>query len=213
MTKEGGFKGKVINILDALKPKKTRTRKTKNDSPVTQTVKGDGNIIAGRDVIHAPKITQKVIAEVKPGDEHITDEQAAILHEKIQELTDLYNLVKRRQVTKAHFWARLNRHCRVPKYRLIKIEDFDRALRWCRQQIAILSGTKTAQKKVPDEVRNRQIKYIQTNLGKLGIEPHYLNFIKNTFGKISTAELDPVELKRAYSWIAQQKKKKTTTRS
>ena len=207
MTEEEEVKAKVLNILDAANHKKTRTRKSKDTPCISKTAIGDKNILAGRDVIHTEKFIQKVVAEVKPGDEHITDEQAATLHEKIQELVDLHNLVKRTQVTKAHFWPRLNRYCHVPKYRLIKEADFYKAVRWCNQQLAILSGTKTAQKKDPDKVRNRQISFIQINIKQLGIENNYRNYLQNTFHKISTSELDPAELKRAYNWVANQKKK------
>lgn len=211
MAKDEEVKGKVFNILDAAKAKKTRTSKPKpKGAPdISQTAIGDKNILAGRDVIHTEKVIQKVVAEVKPGDEHITDAQAAILHEKIQELVDLHNLVKRLQVTKAHFWSRLNRYCHVPKYRLIKVDDFYKGLRWCNQQLAILSGTKTTQKKDPDKLRNRQISFIQINIKQLGIEINYRNYLQNTFQKISTGELDLAELKRAYNWVAGQKKRGT----
>jgi hypothetical protein len=211
MTEEEEVKAKVFNILDAVKAKKTRNHKPKpRDAPdISQTVIGDKNILAGRDIIHTKKVIQKVVVEVKPGDEHITDAQAASLHEKIQELVDLHNLVKHLQVTKAHFWSRLNRYCHVPKYRLIKEADFYKAIRWCNQQLAILSGTKTAQKKDPDKLRNRQISFIQINIKQLGIESNYRNYLQNTFHKISTGELDPAELKRAYNWVATQKKRGT----
>lgn len=211
MTEEEKVKAKVFKILDAAKAKKTRSRKPKpKDAPgISQTAIGDKNIQAGRDIIHTEKVIQKVVAEVKPGDEHITDAQAARLHEKIQELVDLHNSVKRSQVTKAHFWSRLNNYCNVPKYRLIKEADFHKALRWCNQQFAILSGTKTGIRKDPDRLRNRQISFIQINIKQLGIESNYHNYLQNTFHKISTGELDPAELKRAYNWVAYQKKKET----
>ena len=196
MTEEEEVKAKVFNILDAAEAKKARTRKPKpKDAPdISQTAIGDKNILAGRDIIHTEKFIQKVVAEVKPGDEHITDAQAATLHEKIQEFVDLYNLVKHLQVTKAHFWSRLNRYCHVPKYRLIKEADFYKAIRWCNQQLAILSDAKTAQKKNPGKLRNRQISFIQINIKQLGIESNYRNYLLHTFHKISTGELDQAEL-------------------
>jgi len=202
-------KGKVFQILKTAKFKKTDTEKSKlrNNPEVSQTIIGNNNILAGRDVILTEKISKKVVAEIKPGIEHITDKEAATLLDKIKEITKIHNLVKRNQVTPQRYWTSLNRYCGVPRYRLIKTEDFDKALRWCNQQLAILSGTKAAQKKDPVMIRNRQISFIQVNIKKLAIDGNYHNYLKNTFRKISTAELDTIELKKAYNWVATQKKR------
>jgi hypothetical protein len=204
MAKDEEVKGKVFNILDAAKPKKPRRPKKSTSVFISQKAIGDGAVqVAGNVNINTKEI---IHAQVTPGGEHISDEQAAALHEKIQELVDLYNLVKRRQVTKAHFWSRLNQYCHVPRYRLIKIEDFDKAIRWCRQQIAILSGTKTAQRKDP-AWRPRKIAFIHLVLKDFPlIEPRYRNYLLNNFRKRSTAELADDELRRAYNWVGAQKR-------
>jgi len=64
--------------------------------------------VVGRDYVHTEKVVTKTVVDVKPGIEHITDDQAAILHEKIQELVTLHNLVKRRQVNKSHSFFTLS---------------------------------------------------------------------------------------------------------
>jgi hypothetical protein len=204
MAKDEEVKAKVINILNAARPKKPRQPRKSTSVSISQTAVGDGAVQVGGN-LHI-NTRQVIRAEVTPGAEHITDAQAAALHEKIQELTDLRNLVKRRPVTKAHYWSRLNRHCHVPRYRLIKLEDFDKAMRWCRQQLAILSGTKTAQKRDP-AWRPRKIAFIHLVLhNSPALEPRYRNYLLNNFKKRSTAELTDDELRRACIWLAAQKR-------
>jgi hypothetical protein len=152
------------------------------------------------------KVIRHVVAEVKPGTEHISDEQASELLTRIHELADLHNLVKRSKVTPQYYWSRLNRYCKVPKYRLIKATYYQKALAWCRKQLGILRSTKTAEKKDPDW-RKKKIAFIQINLKNLDLEPLYRQYLAETFKKLSTADLNDEQLKRAYNWIATQKKK------
>lgn len=185
---------------------KNRQTSSDNDGPeVSQTAIGNGNIQVGGDAVFTQNLVRPVVADVKPGVEHISDAQASELLTRIRELTDLHNLVKRSRVTPQHYWLGLNRYCRVPKYRLIMAVDYQKALAWCRRQLAILGGTKTAQKKDPNW-RNKKISYIQINLKKLALEPRYRQYLAKTFGKVSTADLEDNELQRAYNWVANQKK-------
>ncbi|MBI4642203.1 MAG: hypothetical protein HY743_00320, partial [Deltaproteobacteria bacterium] len=205
------LENKVAKIIASAIPikdnsKKTRTPRKQPGPVVSQTAIGNGNVQVNGDAIITQTLVRQVVAEVKPGTEHITDEHASELLTRIHELVDLHNRVKRSQVTPQHYWLRLNRYCKVPKYRLIKAIDYQKALAWCRKQLAILRNTKTAQKKDPNW-RASKIRYIQTNLRKLSLETPYRQYLANTFGKLSTSVLDDQELQNAYNWIATQKRK------
>jgi hypothetical protein len=196
-------------------PGKPRRRQKKTNPPQTIIANGSAQIAIGNhntqisgDAIITDRIVHKIVAEVKPGSEHIDDAQASELLTRIRELADLHNLVKRSSVTPQHYWSRLNRYCKVPKYRLIKAADYPKALAWCLKQRAILGGTKTAQKKDP-HWRNKKIAYIKINVNKLNIEAKYREYLALTFHRLSTAGLDDGQLLQAYRWVASQKRKKT----
>ena len=109
-----------------------RTKKSRKT--VKQTVIGDGNIVAGGDLIHTKKVVQKNV--LQPGPQHITEEQAYEVKKLIDELVQI-DVDSGRQDTHGHWYSKLYGRFKVTSYKTIPLEKFDAAISWLRQQKAI----------------------------------------------------------------------------
>lgn len=126
-------KAKVISILSAIKP---RQSSKKVDTP-SQSIVGNGNVQAGRDVYINKKET--VRNEIKPGPEHISEEQAFILSELVKEAVERESKSgKEPSKLFAAWWNKLKKHLKVASYRMIPRDRGDEAITWMKQQVAIL---------------------------------------------------------------------------
>lgn len=154
--------------------------------------------------VNTQKHITKTTAEVKPGIEHITDEQRASLKRLVDEIVELESKYRTAQSAKGHqtVWLSLNKKMKVPKYSLIPLDKYEVARKYLQSWIGRLSDTKTAKKTDTDAVRKRQYAYIHTNLQKLGLEDWYRNYLQERHGVTSSTELDNVRLKQAYQAVA-----------
>jgi len=155
--------------------------------------------------VHTQHHVHKTIAEVKPGEEHIDDGQASALQMLVGDVFSLEQKLKAQPKTKAAIWASLNAHCGVPKYRLIKREDFTRAEKYLRQWIGRLSSMASAPVKDGDSWRKRKYAYIKINAKD---DPTAVDkYIARNFKATSLTELSNDELEQVYRYVAGRKKK------
>lgn len=200
MSKEDDIDEKVIDFAKHAKAKGRQIKDIDNSSSVgNMNVTGNNNTVAGRDVIKTEKHVTVTKADVKPGEEHISDEQAAKLQELVKDVVEYENLTKRNPKGFSAVWSMLNNHCGVPKYRLIRSEDYDDAVTFLLKWKGGLSGKKSARK--GDRWRDDRIKAIQTVIRKFDLERRYRNYIRKEFDEESTLNLTDDELDKAYRHV------------
>lgn len=144
-------------------------------------------------------------AEVKPGIEHITEEQAVILTALVNDVVDIEAKLKQKPKTHRAVWSALNSHCGVTRYRLISHTDFSKAEKYLRQWIGRLNSMASAPIKDGDAWRKRHYAFIKINCkDDLGWIDRYL--AKN-FSASSLTELTNEQLEKIYRAVASKKKK------
>ncbi len=144
-----------------------------------------------------------VKADVKPGDEHITEAQAAKLTELVNEIAELETKLKKAPKSYRAIWSSLNYYMKVTKYRLIRLDDFERARKYLSQWIGRLNSMKTAPIADVDTWRKRKYAYIKINSKNY---PELLDqYIKSHFGVASLTELSNDELDQTYRYVARRR--------
>lgn len=155
--------------------------------------------------IHTQRHVVKTIAEVNPGAEHISEEQAAELTRLVNQIVETETLLKGRPATHRAVWGALNAHCKVTKYRLIQSIDFDRAKKYLQQWIGRLNSMASAPAKDTDW-RSKRFTAIKTRCKKqLGDADAYKPYIKKYFKAESLTDLSTDELQRTYTYIMAKK--------
>lgn len=174
-----------------------------NQNNITQV---QGNLHQG-DVNHitTEQHVTKTIADVRPGELHITEAQAAKLQDLVRQIAEKEEQVRRNPKSFKAIWASLNSHCKVSRYRLIALTDFDKAERYLRKWIGRLNSTATAQKANPTTERTRKISYIKTNAKQFNLDTWVKDYIKKNFNVSSLTELDDIELTKTYRAVSNKK--------
>lgn len=169
-------------------------------------VKGDGNTVAGRDVvvnINQHPIRQKVV--VQPGAECIDGQQKLELKELCYEWVALHNNIKKRPLTYGAAWSRINKAAGQTSYALILKEDFSKATTYVKREMAKLRNMKSAPRK-DDQWRTKKIGAIKARCtNNLGDPKAYLAYIKKNFQQESLAGLSHDELQRTYTYVFNKK--------
>lgn len=179
------------------------TRLTRNKNTVGSVVGdtvavGDNNIIH----VHQAPARPRVIAKVEPGDEHISDAQAAKLHELVSQIVDLEAKLKKRPTTFKAVWIGLNSHCKVPSYRLIPLRSYPKAEKYLRTWIGRITSAASAPKKAGPDWRKRQYAYIFTNVKQLGLSDRLNAMLAEDFGVASVSDLQDAALRKVYQRVA-----------
>ncbi|MDR3351757.1 MAG: helix-turn-helix domain-containing protein [Zoogloeaceae bacterium] len=145
----------------------------------------------------------RTVADVKPGEEHISDEQAAVLLEFVNKIVETETSLKKKPGTHRSVWGALNAHCGVPKYRLIKREDFQKAQKYLRMWIGRLDSMGSAPTKNGDAWRKRKYAYIKINTKD---DPDVVSrYIKKNFDAASLTSLSNDQLEQTYRYVAGRK--------
>lgn len=177
-------------------------------APKFQVVGGTGhtmNVIENGNVIHTTQHSTTVKAEVKPGDQHITEAQAAKLTELVRQIVEFETQLKKTPKSFRSVWAALNAHCGVTRYLLIALEDFPKAEKYLRQWIGRLNSMASAPVADNETWRKRRYSYIKINTKS---EPDWLiGYLKKTFKAESLTTLDDDQLDRTYRAVASRKRK------
>lgn len=179
---------------------------------VSFTGNGNSNVVgifqAGATVkqINTHRHIEKTIAEVTPGEIHISDEQAHLLHALVEKVVETEQRLKTKPRSFRAVWGALNAHCNVPQYRLIRAEDFGKAQKYLHQWIGRLDSMASAPVKDGDAWRKRKYAYIKINSKA---EPDAVDaYIARNFGSASLTELDNAQLEQVYRYVASRKARK-----
>lgn len=145
-------------------------------------------------------------AEVKPGDEHISEAQAAKLQTLVAEVAEQEQSVRKAPKTFRAIWAALNAHCGVTRYRLIPATDFEKAEKYLRTWIGRLNSSAKAATTDNDAWRKRKFAYIKINTQ--GDEEWLSAYLRKTFKADSIKDLNDDDLDRTYRAVASRKRKR-----
>lgn len=205
------FNEKNQNFADKLADKNRQTTST-NVEKIVNSASLSNSIIAGSgSTIHNISTTHhttKTIAKVKPGEEHITNEQAALLQLLVNEVATNEKYIKLNPRNHRAIWAALNSHMKVPSYRLIKKEQFDKAEKYLRTTLGRLNSQKSAKTKLPkNDWRNRKYRYIHASFNEVPeLEEWFRLHILKKYGTENKSELDDEQLEHAYTSLANKKR-------
>lgn len=182
------------------KPKEGKKRKP--DDPQGINVKGDGNIIGNNNTyVRTEKLTHNVTAEVRPGEEHITEEQAAAIKRMVNQIVELEAVTKRNPKSHQAVYGALNNRFKVTRYRLHKREKWPEIESYLRQWIGRLSSTASAKRSAPDW-RKSKYSYIKINVRQLGLEDKLNELLLSRYGVASIKDLSDDDLEVVYRTVA-----------
>jgi transcriptional regulator with XRE-family HTH domain len=154
--------------------------------------------------IKTEKVNHITKAEVKPGDEHISEGQAAKLTELVNEIVEIEAKLKKAPKTHRAVWGALNAHMGVTRYRLIPLIGFEKAEKYLRQWIGRLNSMASAPTKDGDAWRKRKYAYIKINSKD---DPSSIDlYIARNFKATSLTELSNDELEQVYRYVAGRKR-------
>ena len=167
-------------------------------------INGSGHVVAGRDVINVqkPPIIRNTI---QPGPEHIDDEQRRAIFDLRIEWVALHNAIKKKPLTDAAAWGRINKVAGSTSYHLIRQDMFDVVVVFVRREMAMLRSMKSAPSK-DDQWRNKRIAAIKLRSRNQLTDPDaYRPYILKNFKAKSLTDLATDELQRTYSYIMAKK--------
>jgi hypothetical protein len=167
-------------------------------------INGTGNVVAGRDVVNVQK-PPAIRNVIQPGPEHIDDAQRRVLFDLRAEWVALHNTLKKRSLTDAAAWARINKAAGSTSYHLIRRDKYEVAVQYVRREMAILRSMKSAPRK-DDEWRTKKIGAIKARCkNQFGGVDVYKPYIKKNFGAVSLADLATDELQKTYAYVMAKK--------
>jgi len=167
-----------------------------------ESVTVSGNTL---NVISTPKHVTRTVAEIKPGEAHITDEQAARLTALVKLIVEWEAKVKKKPNGYRGVWAGLNAHCKVTKYRLIALDDYDKAENYLHQWLGRLQSMPSAPVADNDTWRKRRYAYIKINTRS--DEAWLTAYLRKHFKAESLADISDDDLDKTYRAVARRKRK------
>ncbi|HBP6159311.1 TPA: transcriptional regulator [Pseudomonas aeruginosa] len=174
-------------------------------APKYQVQSGTMNVTENGNVIHTTRHTTTVKAEVKPGEQHISEAQAAKLTELVREVVELEGRLRKSPKGYRAVWGALNAHCDVTRYLLIAAADYEKAEKYLRQWIGRLNSMDSAPVADNDAWRKRRYSYIKINTK--GDSDWLTAYLKKTFKAVSLTDLSDDQLDRTYRAVATRKRK------
>lgn len=183
------------------------TDKNQNKS-TNQNVIGNGNVVGNNNVINFRQPEQKkpVIKVVtNPGEEHINESQIVVLKQLVNDIVGLEKITRNEPLGYQSVWSSVNAAGGASKVRLIKVENYEKALNYARKWIGRLSSTKTAKKKDPNW-RRRKYAFIKTNMKKYNLEEKLYDLLESKYMVNSLTKLADSELERVYHTVSYWKK-------
>ena len=174
----------------------------------TVSIVGNGNIHVGGDVninIKEQKRPRPAKPEIKPGIEHITEEQASVIQSLVKEIAELEAAVKKSPKSFPSIWGGLNSHMKVSSYRMIMFNDFEKAVKYLRMWKGRLNAAPSAKRKNKDW-RNTRLSAIHATAKNFELEYQMRAYIMNKFRAESLTELTDEELDATYRYMLSAKK-------
>lgn len=160
---------------------------------------------------HNPKVVNRTVAKVEPGEAHITEEQAATLTRLVNEVVGLEEQQKKAPKSYRAVWAALNAHCGVTAYRLIPLEGYEQAEKYLRKWLGRLNSMASAPIRDNDAWRKRRYAYIKINTKEEADTAWLTGYLKKNFKADSIADLSDDDLDRTYRAVASRKRSAAKT--
>lgn len=164
---------------------------------------------AGRDIInhHHSKPQRAPRVTVIPGDGVISEEQKVALAALRDEWLTLHAAIKKKPLSHAAAWARINKAAGATSYHLIRIENFAAAIAYVNRQMALLRSMPSAPAK-DKKWRASRIGGIKLRCRNQLADPDaYKPYIRKNFSAESLTALSDDELQRTYAYIMGKKSK------
>lgn len=189
-------KNRVVELF------KRNTKPRVQRAKPAQRIVGNGNIQAGGDIhIITERLVTRPRVVVTPGDGVISDDQKRVLADLRNEWMTLHADIKKRPLSHATAWNRINRAAGATSYHCISQERYEDAVAFVRKQMAILRGMASAPAK--DKAwRASRIGAIKARCAnQLGDPVFYRAYIRKNFDADSLSELATDELQKTYTFI------------
>ncbi len=190
-------RNEIVRLLKESEPNdKGKTAEPKIEISGNNNIVGNGNIQANGDIhFISPQLVNNTV--VKTADGTIDAAQKAELQRLIEEWVESSNAVKKRTLTYGAAWKSLNATFDANSYHEIKMEQFEEARRWIMQKMGIISGMKSAPKKMPGW-RTKTIQYIKAACkNDLNDANAYKSYIEQKFQCDSLAKLGDNDRKQS----------------
>ncbi|REF69740.1 MULTISPECIES: hypothetical protein [Paracoccus] len=200
-------KDKIVQLFkEGTKPKRRRPQSRAGNAV---SVNGNGNVVAGGDVHYHLPSPPAARPKVRPGIEHITAEQRAILRKLVEEVAETEARLKRSPRGFSSVYSALfNQFDEVKKLEQIPLDGFEQARSYLYQRRGQLNGMRSAPIKNADQWRKTRYAYIKVN-SKAPEDAEALDrYIRKNFNAGSLTELANDELERAYRYIAGRRNKR-----
>lgn len=168
-------------------------------------ITGNGNQIAGRDIINTERIVTRQKITITPGHEVITEAQAVTIRTLVAEIADLEKKLKRSPKSYAAIQAAANKKGGVTQYRLIPLERFPVVEKYLRQWIGRLTAQKSAPAKTGDDWRKRKYAFIKVNAKQFNLDERLARFLWEHCQAVSLTELTDDDLQRVYLAVSRWK--------
>ncbi len=197
------IKMKIEKLFDGVD--KTNT----NSINIKDNIIGDNNTQIKTDKII---MTQKVInkRQSPPRDEtNITEEQSFIIKKLVDEIVDaIYNTKKTKRDKKYIYpevWNMYKAKFKLTEYKKLNINDFDKAIKYLKQQKAIYTNKPKYAKEKNDEYRKDMYKAIHALKNELlWNDKKYREYLYNNYDILSSKELDDKQLKNLKARLQKQ---------
>lgn len=167
-------------------------------------VSGVGYAQSGANVqiINTNHHVTKVKAETKPGIEHITIQQRAILKELVDQVFEKENALKKSPKSHQAIWSTLNRHCGVNTYTLIAVSDFEKARKFLHTWLGRLNSSRSAPVMDGEKWRKSRYTYIKVNTKSPEDQAALQAYMQRKYQATSLTELSNDELVEVYRYVA-----------
>ncbi len=205
MTDREAKKAELHALLPAAKKPRAPRRKPATAGN-TIIVNGDGlaaHQIAGGDIhnhtyARAPARPKVVVT---PGVGVITEDQKAAITALRAEWLALHAALKKKPMTDATAWIKINKAAGVTSYHQIPLERFDRVIAYIKVEMAKLRNMASAPAKDDAWRKSRIVAIKARSKNQLGNPDAYKDYIKKNFKADSLTELSTDQLRKTYTYI------------
>lgn len=195
---DGDTKSKIVQLIrDSATPaKSTRRQAASKTASASIVVKGDGNTVAGRDIITTQRVVH--VANFTPGPEHISEAQAYELKRLMDETVEVEQAVKKNPRDYEAVFGAFKARFKLASYRALEADRFDEALTYLRTGLGRLRSAKSAPTKLGDSWRKQRYAAIKARSRQIGAEAWLKQYLADKFLATSLTELSDKDLDTCY---------------
>jgi len=212
LAKAAGLGVDVQYVLTGVRSQNLAAAEKAASPSVSVTGNGTANVVqlaqpgSTVNINHNPRVVNRTVAKVEPGETHISEDQAATLTRLVNEVVDLEQQQKKAPKSYRAVWAALNAHCGVTAYRLIPLEGYGQAEKYLRKWLGRLNSMASAPVRDNDAWRKRRYAYIKINTKEEGDAAWLAGYLKKSFNAGSISDLSDSDLDRTYRAVASRKR-------